>query len=106
VSRPIHPVKVVLAELGITQRQLAEATDYAPQTLSQVLNGRLAPWPALKCRVATYLGRPESELFPDAVERLIAQAEQQGYGRAVTDLGTLKRVAGLVGTTMGPKDVA
>ena len=39
---------------------------------------------------------PEPETFEEAVERLVAAAEDQGLSRHVTDPATLDRLAGLV----------
>lgn len=62
----VHPVKVELAKRGQTQRHLAGEVRVSPGTLSQVLNGRAAAWPALRRRVAEALGQPEDALFPEA----------------------------------------
>jgi transcriptional regulator with XRE-family HTH domain len=59
----VHPIKVELARRGETQRTLAGAVGISPATLSQVLNGRAASWPALRRRVAEHFDTNESELF-------------------------------------------
>jgi transcriptional regulator with XRE-family HTH domain len=61
----IHPVKIELAKRGKTQRGFAGEVNISPGTLSQVLNGRAQPWPALRRRVSEALGVPESDLFPE-----------------------------------------
>ncbi len=61
----VHPVKVELSKRGQTQRDLAPTVGVSAGTLSQVLNGRVASWPALRRRTAEALGRSEAELFPE-----------------------------------------
>jgi transcriptional regulator with XRE-family HTH domain len=63
---PVHPIKVELAKRGQTQRDFAPEVKVTPDVLGQVLNGRVAAWPALKRRCAGALGRTEDELFPES----------------------------------------
>ena len=65
---PVHPVKVELAKRGQTQADFAPFVGVGAATLGQVLNGRVASWPALRRRCAEALGRPESELFPEKAQ--------------------------------------
>jgi transcriptional regulator with XRE-family HTH domain len=58
-----HPVKVALAEQGLTQRQLADDTGYKPATVGLVVNGHVKPWPEFRHRVSERLGKSERELF-------------------------------------------
>jgi transcriptional regulator with XRE-family HTH domain len=74
-----HPVKVALAARGETQTQLAAAVKVTPGTLAQVVNGRHEAWPALRRRVAEYLGQPEHDLFPEHVDRLVESRSAQGF---------------------------
>lgn len=59
----VHPIKIELAKRGETQRTLASAVGISPATLNQVLNGRVASWPALRRRVAEHFDTNENELF-------------------------------------------
>jgi transcriptional regulator with XRE-family HTH domain len=63
----VHPVKVELAKRGQTQKEFASKVGVSPGSLTLVLNGRLASWPALRRRVADALEVSESDLFPEAV---------------------------------------
>ena len=62
-----HPVKVELAKRGQTQRSFARKVGLRPSTLGHILNGHLAPWPAVRQRIAKELGLSEDELFRQTV---------------------------------------
>ncbi len=58
--RPIHPGEIlaedVLAELGMSRRQLAEALGVAPNRISEILRGRRAISADTALRLARWLG--------------------------------------------------
>ncbi len=58
-----HPAKAVIVGRGLTIAQTAEDVGVNSHTLGRVLNRQVAPWPALRSRLAEHLGLPESELF-------------------------------------------
>jgi transcriptional regulator with XRE-family HTH domain len=80
MSRSPIPAKGAVALSGRTQRELAAKIHVNPNTFGRVLNGYVTPWPALRSRLADELGVPESELFPEAVERLVGERAAQGHG--------------------------
>lgn len=49
---------------GMSQVELARRTCIAPQNLSAIECGRLAPWPKARKALARALKVPEVELFP------------------------------------------
>ena len=48
----------------LSQVELARKAKMASTNLNAIENGRLAPWPKVKKRLAKVLGVTESELFP------------------------------------------
>lgn len=48
---------------GISQVELGRRTRIAPQNLSAIECGKLAPWPKARRALARVLKTPESELF-------------------------------------------
>jgi transcriptional regulator with XRE-family HTH domain len=48
---------------GETQRQVAHAINVGPGVLGRALNGHVTPWPALRRKVAAYLGVTEAEAW-------------------------------------------
>jgi transcriptional regulator with XRE-family HTH domain len=58
-------LKVFREKAGFTQVELARRIKMAPQNLSSIENGRLKPWPKVKCKLARVLKVTESELFPE-----------------------------------------
>lgn len=100
-----HPVKVALAARGETQKHLAIAVGVTPGTLAQVVNGHHSSWPALRRRVAEYLGEPESVLFPDRgpmAEWVAESRRSQGLPPTVQDPAALARVAAALGANDAP----
>jgi len=51
-------------QAGLTQVQLARMALMASPNLSAIENGRLAPWPKVKRRLAKALKTTPEELFP------------------------------------------
>ena len=98
-----HPVKIELARRGETQRQCAAAIGVSAGSLNLVLNGHMAPWPALRDRLAEYLGCPADTLFSgDALRTAAADLVQRtavdrGLPAEVDDPAVLQRVATIVG---------
>jgi transcriptional regulator with XRE-family HTH domain len=72
-------LKTVLVERGILQQELADQIDYAPAVVSHVVNGHAPASPRFRRRTAEALGVDEAELFPEAVARLLAEREAQGF---------------------------
>lgn len=64
----VHPVKPILVSRGMTHRDLGLATRYGTQTITGVLNYRIAAWPELRRRVAEALGESEAVLFPEVAD--------------------------------------
>lgn len=62
VPRP-HPAKAVLADRRLTIASLSEQIGVNHHSLGRVLNGYVAPWPALRHRIAEALDLPEAALF-------------------------------------------
>ena len=69
LPRP-HPIKALLAVRRITNADLASEVGCNPGTLGRVLNGYVAPWPALRERCAIYPDVLETELFREPFETL------------------------------------
>lgn len=63
MKRPPHPAKALIVGKGLTQLEVARAVGLAPSAFSRALNGHLTPWPALRRRVADYLGVTEAEAW-------------------------------------------
>jgi transcriptional regulator with XRE-family HTH domain len=61
-------LKAAIVATGRQQQEIAHAVNVAPKTLSLVVSGRAAPWPALRGRLVAELGVPEEQLFDDGVE--------------------------------------
>jgi transcriptional regulator with XRE-family HTH domain len=108
-----HPVKVHLAARGESQVALAARIGISAQTLNRCLNGHLAPWPALRRRLAEGLNVTEAELFPEQTleaeaRRLAAKARAaQGMPATVTDVEALARIGRtLTRTSSGPAQAA
>jgi transcriptional regulator with XRE-family HTH domain len=59
-------VKALIIERDERQCDVAVKLGISPKVLSLIVQGRAAPWPALRRRMVDYLGVPEDELFPDA----------------------------------------
>ncbi len=58
---------------------------------------RLAtPPPDVLCRLAEFYGCDVSDFFTNAAERLVAQAEAQGFDRNITDPSIIGRAATLI----------
>lgn len=66
MTRLLH-LKAAIILAGRTCGDVAAAVDVQPVTLSMVICGRQAPWPALLDRLALELGKPADELFPELV---------------------------------------
>lgn len=49
---------------GLTQVELSRRAKMAPQNLSAIERGQLAPWPRVKKSLCRVLRCTESELFP------------------------------------------
>jgi len=49
---------------GLTQSELARRVRMAAPNLSAIENGRMAPWPKVKRKLARILKVPIGELFP------------------------------------------
>lgn len=83
-----QPVKAILAELGISQRQVAQRPDLTVDNLNKMVNGRKAPPLRYVEALEEATGRPYTELFhPDAyakchwyVRRLRAERAAGGGG--------------------------
>lgn len=58
-----QPAKGVLVAIGQSQREVAEALGVNPHLFGRVLNCHTTPWPALRERLAEYLGLPAADLF-------------------------------------------
>jgi transcriptional regulator with XRE-family HTH domain len=92
-------LKTVLVERGILQQELADQIGYVPEVVSHVVNGHTSPSTRFRRRCADVLGVDEGELFPEAVDRLLAERRAQGFGpepsaAAVKVIGeTLRRAA-------------
>lgn len=50
---------------GLSQVALGQRASIAPQSLSSIECGRLAPWPKARKALAKALKVPEAELFPE-----------------------------------------
>lgn len=62
---PVHPLKIALAERGLTYKEFAPRVGVTVPSFTQMVNFRVASWPALRRRCAAELGVPEAQLFPD-----------------------------------------
>jgi transcriptional regulator with XRE-family HTH domain len=56
-------VKVLLAERDLRPCDAAQQLGVTPASFSQVVNGRVTAWPALRARMSELFDVPESELF-------------------------------------------
>lgn len=95
MSKP-HPAKAIIVGRGLTQRVVAEAVGCNPHTFGRVLNGRVDAWPALRAKLAAYLGVAEPDLFtrPEVTEASVAaERAAQGLGATVTDRDALGAVS-------------
>ena len=93
---PVYPeLAAEIARQGITAADLGRRVGRSPQTISQIIRGRLRPSDQLRRRIATELDRPEGELFAlnADIERLIGLAISQGFGRTINDPATINRLA-------------
>jgi lambda repressor-like predicted transcriptional regulator len=91
-----HPIKAILAQRRISIAALSGPAHCNPTTLGRVLNGYIAPWPALRRRCAEHLGLPENELFVDlgSAQRLVERTTAaQGLPLQVEDPEVLSEVA-------------
>ena len=91
---PQTRIKQLLAERGETQREFAGKVGITPGVLSQVANGRVRVWPALRTRVAAELG--EDPFTSDTADGLVEQAVAQGLAAVVADPDVIRRVASFV----------
>lgn len=57
---------------GVSQVELARRARIAPQNLSAIECGRLAPWPKAKRALARVLRCSEAELFPSNGEERVS----------------------------------
>lgn len=60
-------LKVALLETGKKQKTLAPRMKLSAPRLSMIVRGHDRPSAAERARIAEYLGKPESALFPDQV---------------------------------------
>lgn len=58
-------LRTILAERGLTVRQLALESGIIEQNLYAALNGNSKFWPGWKVRVAAVLELPVNEVFPE-----------------------------------------
>jgi transcriptional regulator with XRE-family HTH domain len=100
----VHPLKIELCKRGLTQRSFAPQVGVSVGTLGQVLNGRVAAWPALRRRIAEALDVPEAQLFAEPgvititelqerARRLIERRVEQGLPPYIEDPDVLADVA-------------
>ena len=76
-------VRKMRLEKGLRLMEAANLVGVRAPALSAVESGRLAPWPALRGRLAGLYGVPEGELFDDidaAREFLKCRAGEDGAG--------------------------
>ena len=58
-------VRELREKAGLSQVELARRARMASTNLSAIENGRLAPWPKIKRRLARVLKTTVQELFPE-----------------------------------------
>lgn len=66
-SRP-HPAKAEIVSRGFKIKDVASAVGVNAHTFGRVLNGHLAPWPALTERLAVFLDVPADQLWHNVAE--------------------------------------
>src|SRR4051794_11368349 len=93
MARKAHPVTLAALQRGESLRDVADAVGVTKGSLHAALNH--GPWPSLKERLSDYLGVPVEELFPDPVDRLLAEREAQGFSPTVDDLAALQKIAAI-----------
>jgi transcriptional regulator with XRE-family HTH domain len=59
-------VKALIAERDERHCDVAAGLDVSPGTFTNVVNGHVIAWPALRARMADYFDVPEADLFDDA----------------------------------------
>lgn len=67
---PENRIREFRDRLGLSQTELARRVKIAPQNLSNIERGRLAPWPKVMQALAKALKTTPEDLFP-------AQAKQE-----------------------------
>ncbi len=66
-QHPIHPVKWILVQRGIEQRDLAVAIGYDAPHVNKIVNGRYPACAKFRAAVASALDLDESVLFDPAL---------------------------------------
>jgi transcriptional regulator with XRE-family HTH domain len=97
------PLKSAIVARGLTFKKVAEDNGVSPTVLSEVLNRRRVAWPALRERLAGYLGASAAELFGDddgvdaaAAELVRRTTKAQGLDEIVVDTVVIGKVATLL----------
>jgi transcriptional regulator with XRE-family HTH domain len=100
---PPQPAKLAIVARGETIKDAAEALGVSPGSLSMVLRGKVASWPALDQALSRHLGLPVDRLWRDDASladaaRALAHItrERQGLPATVSDSEVLGHVAAIV----------
>jgi transcriptional regulator with XRE-family HTH domain len=66
---PVSPLEIERRRRGKTQWQVARETNIVQSRLSLIERGYVKPRPEEAQRIASCLGMPETDLFPDGVRK-------------------------------------
>ena len=94
---PVYPeLAASIARSAYSHTDFAIEVGIHPTTLSRVIHGYMRPTEALRQRMADVLEIEDVDWlfqFAPEIERLIQMAVDQGLGRSVKDMDTLRRIA-------------